>query len=114
MKWDSILGIMLFRGLKFCMWLCIYCDRKFKLSVSMYGNLRLFTMIQRDGVLYYCCIFALSLLNIVFATQKADFVFLFAELERVIHSVLTAHIIFHIRSGISDRNSRSELTDVGY
>ncbi|KAF8877963.1 hypothetical protein BD779DRAFT_1226796 [Infundibulicybe gibba] len=63
------------------------------------GNSRLLKVVKRDGIIYYCYIFALSVLNIVIVlTQPADLLFLFAPLECVIHSVLTAQIIFHIRA----------------
>ncbi|KAF8887197.1 hypothetical protein BD779DRAFT_1672945 [Infundibulicybe gibba] len=93
-----ILGIILSRGYQI---------------FALYGNLHLFSVVRRDGIFYYCYMFVLSFLNIVFVLmQSADFIFLFAVLEWVIHSVLTGHIIFHIRSEADSQGSSIELTDI--
>ncbi|KAF8890395.1 hypothetical protein BD779DRAFT_1671349 [Infundibulicybe gibba] len=74
------------------------------------GNSRLLKIVKRDGIIYYCYIFTLSLLNIVVvSTQPDNFLFLFAPLECVIHSVLTAQIIFHIRAEAGDLNEQPTL-----
>ncbi|KAF8890392.1 hypothetical protein BD779DRAFT_267657 [Infundibulicybe gibba] len=80
--------------------LAVMVTQGFK-TFPLYGNSGLFKVAQRDGITYYCYIFALSILNIVIVlTQSTNYLFLFAPLECVIHSVLTANIIFHIRAEV--------------
>ncbi|KAF8877964.1 hypothetical protein BD779DRAFT_1555708 [Infundibulicybe gibba] len=80
--------------------LAVMVTQGFK-TFPLYGSSGLFKVAQRDGITYYCYIFALSILNIVIVlTQSTNYLFLFAPLECVIHSVLTANIIFHIRAEV--------------
>ncbi|TFK71028.1 hypothetical protein BDN72DRAFT_492891 [Pluteus cervinus] len=58
----------------------------------------LFYVVYRDGVLYYIYLVALSAVNIVLILNlSSDYATLLSSLERVAYSILTSHVVLHIR-----------------
>ncbi|TFK63337.1 hypothetical protein BDN72DRAFT_882159 [Pluteus cervinus] len=59
----------------------------------------LFKVVHRDGVLYYLYTAALSALNVIVIlnVQGTYAPLLIASLERVVYSILTSHVVLHIR-----------------
>jgi len=69
----------------------------------------------RDGVLYFACLFSVSLANvIVFIVGDPEQQGILLELQRVLHSVLSARIILNLRKfvipTVSDGMTRTDLT----
>jgi len=69
-------------------------QRKLRHSNNLLG------VLYRDGILFFMCLFAISLAN--FALQIDSnlpplYIFLLPELQRILHSVLTSRIILHLR-----------------
>jgi len=67
----------------------------------------LFGTLYRDGVTFFVCLFAISftnfLLNII--TQSLLLEILLPEFQRVMHSVLTARVILHLRAAAEETKS---------
>ncbi|TFK62647.1 hypothetical protein BDN72DRAFT_381671 [Pluteus cervinus] len=58
----------------------------------------LFQVVYRDGVLYYLYLFAISAVNVFLILKlPGDYTSLLSSLERIIHSILTSHVVLHIR-----------------
>jgi len=59
----------------------------------------LITVLYRDGVVFFFCLFAVSIANFLLyaISPSPTYEFLLPELQRILHSVLTARIILHIR-----------------
>ncbi|ESK91874.1 hypothetical protein Moror_10486 [Moniliophthora roreri MCA 2997] len=72
------------------------------------GYSQLFKVIYRDGILYFALISLVSLVNIiVIANLEPQLSLILAPSERVLHSILTSHIVLHIRrvaSGVRQPN----------
>jgi len=62
-------------------------------------NSPLITVLYRDGVIFFFCLFAISIANFFFYALSPTpvLLFLLPELQRILHSVLTARIILHLR-----------------
>ncbi|KAG7093066.1 hypothetical protein E1B28_009358 [Marasmius oreades] len=68
------------------------------------GRFNLVKVIYQDGLMYYAAIFVLSLINVVIIFQlPSSFVIMFSPLERVLHSIITSHVVLHIRR-VASRN----------
>ncbi|KAG7086935.1 hypothetical protein E1B28_002851 [Marasmius oreades] len=62
------------------------------------GRSNLVKVIYQDGVIYYASMFLASLINIVVILQlPSTFVIMVSPLERVLHSIITSHLILHLR-----------------
>ncbi|TFK32625.1 hypothetical protein BDQ12DRAFT_479687 [Crucibulum laeve] len=78
------------------------------------GDSALYKTVYRDGVLYYLCLFVLSLTNvIVIQILPSAYINLFSSFERVIHSIVTSRVILHIRDHASGATRWSDgVTDL--
>uniref|UniRef100_A0A0W0FA48 Uncharacterized protein n=1 Tax=Moniliophthora roreri TaxID=221103 RepID=A0A0W0FA48_MONRR len=62
------------------------------------GLSRLMRVMYQDGVIYFILMAILSTINIVvMAMLSPDYAFILGPLERVLHCILTSHMIIHIR-----------------
>ncbi|KAF4621460.1 hypothetical protein D9613_000881 [Agrocybe pediades] len=67
-------------------------------SYRVGANSTLMTIIYRDGTVYYLYLFALSVLNIVFAvTVTPTKRFVLTTMERCLHTILASRVILHMR-----------------
>jgi hypothetical protein len=63
------------------------------------GNSTLIKLVYGEGIVYYLYLFALSCINvIVFKTLPLQYQLLLTPVERVVHSMLTSHVLLHIRA----------------
>ncbi|KAJ7589035.1 hypothetical protein C8J56DRAFT_29663 [Mycena floridula] len=72
------------------------------------GNLGLYNVVYRDGIIYYIYLFALSSINVVVVlTSSRDLASLLASTARVVHALLTSRVVLHIRQQAGKRQSKS-------
>jgi len=72
--------------------------RTYKVS----GNTGLFRVIFRDGLLYYMCIFGLSLANVLVVLSLArDLVNLLSSIQRSFHAILTCRVLLSLKDEAS-------------
>ncbi|EJD03483.1 uncharacterized protein FOMMEDRAFT_154555 [Fomitiporia mediterranea MF3/22] len=69
------------------------------------GNTALYLAMFRDGAIFYVCIFALSIGNVILISalshDRSRFCFL-ASLERVMHSILAGRLLFTLQKASKD------------
>ncbi|KIJ97951.1 hypothetical protein K443DRAFT_681150 [Laccaria amethystina LaAM-08-1] len=62
------------------------------------GNVDLYHVIYRDGIMMYIYLFALSIVNVVVVCAlSGEYVAVISSVERVFHSLLTSRVLLHIR-----------------
>jgi len=89
------------------------CFRFWKENASSSSSL--IGTFYRDGVLYFVCLFAVSSANVVvFIVGDPEQQGILLELQRVLHSVLSARIILNLRKFVvvNGDESRRDLTSV--
>ncbi|EDQ99783.1 uncharacterized protein LACBIDRAFT_315291 [Laccaria bicolor S238N-H82] len=65
------------------------------------GNVDLYHVIYRDGIIMYIYLFALSIVNVVFmCALSTNYFAVISNVERVLHSLLTSRVVLHIRECI--------------
>jgi len=65
---------------------------------KMRKNSPLIAVLYRDGVVFFFCLFAISISNFLLAILSSPiYEFLLPEVQRILHSVLTSRIILHLR-----------------
>jgi len=67
----------------------------------------LYRVLLHDGVTYFAILFILSALNLIIVTTRTDLSSLLATPVRVIHSVLAARMLLHIRE-LGSRTSQAD------
>ncbi|KAH8119880.1 hypothetical protein DFH11DRAFT_14001 [Phellopilus nigrolimitatus] len=69
--------------------------------------------ILESGLLYFVCLFAISLANyLVIKIANIDYSALLLELQRVLHSILTARMLLNIRMVIEPEGDGSDTSDI--
>ncbi|KAL5528269.1 hypothetical protein ACEPAF_7405 [Sanghuangporus sanghuang] len=72
-------------------------------NYQMHGQSRLYTIVYRDGTVFYVYLFALSAMNVsVIVTLPTNLALILTNLERVIHAILTSRIIMNLRGLVFD------------
>ncbi|KLO19408.1 hypothetical protein SCHPADRAFT_935463 [Schizopora paradoxa] len=70
-------------------------------------NSPLIGTLYRDGVTFFLCLFAISFTNFILyvVTQSLLLELLLPEFQRVMHSVLTARIVLHLRAAAAESDA---------
>ncbi|KIJ97930.1 hypothetical protein K443DRAFT_9514 [Laccaria amethystina LaAM-08-1] len=62
------------------------------------GNVDLYHVIYRDGMMMYIYLFAVSIVNVVIVCAfYTEYIAVISSVERVLHSLLTSRVVLHIR-----------------
>ncbi|KZV88431.1 hypothetical protein EXIGLDRAFT_722673 [Exidia glandulosa HHB12029] len=80
------------------------------------GVTSVISVLYRDGIIYFTCIFALSLLNLfLIATAPTQFIELLRIFHGVFHSILSCRVILHLRqaSAVLEEDDDGAITITG-
>ncbi|KAF8976885.1 hypothetical protein BDQ17DRAFT_1384404 [Cyathus striatus] len=67
---------------------------------------RVMYTVFKDGVIYYLCLFILTLANmVVVTTMSPDYFNIILMLERAVRSIITCRVVLHTRQEVQNDNT---------